>query len=83
MLCNQNGGNNIKKFSLTYSPDRDLGLASDDDTVGAAFGSNPSKVWYGVAFIAESGLSTASSVNVKIEIDYYVKLSQFADVAQS
>lgn len=82
-LCNQMGSNNVKKMSITYSPDRDLGLDADDDTVGAQFGSNPSKVWYGVAFIAESGLSTATSVNVKIEVDYFVKLSQFVDVSQS
>lgn len=82
-LNNAAGGPNQRTFTLTYSPDRDLGLAGDDDTVGAQIGSNPSKVWYGIAWAAESGLSTASSVNVKIEIDFYVKFSQLVDVGTS
>lgn len=82
-LCNQNGGNNVKVFKINYDPDRDLGVSADDDTVGADVGNNPSKVWFGSAWLAESGLSTASSCNVKIEIDFYVKFSKQADVAQS
>jgi len=82
-LCSQNGGNNVKVFYLTYSPKRDLGVAPDDDTVGAAMGANPSKVWFGTAWMAESGLSAASSCNVTIEIDYYVKFSVLANVGGS
>ena len=82
-LCNQNGGNNVKVFKLNYDPSRDLGVSTDDDTIGADIGNNPSKVWFGSAWIAESGLSTASSANVKIEIDFYVKFSKQVDVAQS
>lgn len=77
------GGPNVKTLTLTYSPQRDLGLEPEDDTVGASFGSNPSKVWYGIAWAAESGLSTASSLNVRIEIDFYVKFSQLVDVGTS
>lgn len=82
-LCNQNGGNNVKTLKLNYEPFRDLGVNSNDDTVGADVGNNPSKVWFGSAWMAESGLSTASSVNVRIEIDFYVKFSKQVDVAQS
>lgn len=83
MLCNQNGGNNLKILYVTYSPERDLGLGADDDTVGSLVSGNPSKSWYAAAWIAESGLSTATSVNVKIEIDYFVRFSQQTDVPQS
>lgn len=79
----QNGGPNVKTFVLTYSPSRDLGLSPDDDTVGAAVGSNPTSQWYGLAFAAETGLSTASTVSVKIEMEYYVKFSQIKDIAGS
>lgn len=82
-LCNQNGGNNVKVFYLTYSPKRDLGVATDDDTVGAAMGANPSKVWFGTAWMVESGLSQASSCNVTIEVDFYVKFSVLANVGTS
>ena len=82
-VCNQNGGNNVKTFYITYSPKRDAGLAPDDDTLGALLSANPAKVIFGTAWMAESGLSGASSVNVRIEMDYYVKFSQLANVSQS
>jgi len=78
-----NSGPATKKMSVTFSPERDLGLARDDDTVGAAFGANPSKQWYGFIFAAEAGTSSATSIVCKVQLEYYVKLSQLQNITGS
>lgn len=81
-LGGQYSGDKVTLYS-TYNPERDLGLSCDDDTVGAAVGSNPTLQWYGLAFAAEEGLASPSSVNCIIEVVYTVKFSQTKDVAGS
>lgn len=83
LLGGGNSGPATKKLTLTFSPERELGLGRDDDTVGAAFGSNPSKQWYGFIFAAEAGASAATSIIVKVQIEYFVKLSQLTNVTGS
>lgn len=83
LLGSQHGGPNIRTLTLTYSPSRELGLSPDDDTVGALCTANPSAQWYGLVFMAESGLSTATTASVKIQMDYYVKFSRQIDVSGS
>lgn len=83
LLNSANGGPNVKVLTLTYAPYRELGLSSDDDTVGSDVAGNPAKQWYGLAWIAETGLSSASSCTVKIQVEYYVKFSQLKDISGS
>lgn len=83
LLGSQHGGPNIKTLTLTYSPSRELGLSPDDDTVGALVTTNPSNQWYGLVWMAETGLSTATSASVKVQMEYCVKFSQQKDIAGS
>lgn len=82
-LNNALGGNNVKTISVDYIPERDLGLSSEDDTVGAAVGSNPSQVWYGVPYISETGLASPTSVNLKIDMTFQVRFRRLKNPAGS
>lgn len=69
---NANGGNNVVILSVDYTPKKNLGLPDTDDTVGAAFGSNPSAQWYGAIFAIEQGPASPSNIvaNVRCFIRY-------------
>lgn len=82
-LGNQHGGNNVKTLTVTYSPERDLGLAGDDDTLSAAISTNPSAQWFGGVFMTEQGTASPTAVMVKIQVEYYVKFSRVTDVSGS
>lgn len=82
-LCNAVGGNNVKTMAIDYNPERDLGLSSDDDTVGAAVTANPSQVWYGVVWVTESGLASPTAVNVIVEMEFKVKFRKLKNPAGS
>lgn len=77
------GGNNVKMLSATYSPTRDLGLSADDDTTGAAVGTNPTQTWYWTAWMRETGLATPSSLNIKVEVEWLVRFRRREDIAGS
>lgn len=79
-LNNALGGNNVKTLTATYSPALSLGVDKEDQAVHAAVGSNPTLQYYAHVFMAESGLATSSSCNVKIDIEYTVRLYSLSDV---
>lgn len=82
VLGSKVGGNNIKVTSLTYSPVRDLGLDPFDDTVGAAVGSNPSRIYFGSCQSNDAN-STTSSVMLKVEMEFLVLFRGSKNQAQS
>jgi len=82
VVCSKLGGNNMKVTTLTYSPVRDLGLDPFDDTVGAAVGANPSRVYFG-SCQANDINSTTSSLMLKVEIEYLVLFRGSKNQAQS
>lgn len=71
VLGNKEAGNNVLQTTLTYSPARDLGLDPFDDTVGAAVGSNPTRVYFGNC-VCNDANSTTSSLMLKVEIEFLV-----------
>lgn len=83
LIGGANGGANVKRLTLTFSPEKELGLPWSDDTVTAGVGSNPSKPWFGTLFFAETGLATASSCIAKVQMDFFVTFSARVDVAGS
>ncbi|AXQ66120.1 MAG: putative capsid protein [Circoviridae sp.] len=82
-LNNALGGNNVKTLQVDYLPERDLGLSNEDDTTGAAVGSNPSQVWYGVPYITETGLASPTSVNIKVDMTFLVRFRKLKNPAGS
>lgn len=76
-------GNGEKIMTLTYSPEKDLGIDNSDDTVGAAFTTNPSETWYGWIYACETNGSTAVSVNAKVTIEFTVRCKKLIDIAGS
>ena len=91
LLENNNGksknilgeGNSDAWFTITYSPEKDLGVGPDDDTVHASFGNNPSVQWYGTIYACETNGITAVAVNAKVQIEYTVKCMRRIDVGGS
>lgn len=72
VLQAKEGGNNSKTLSVTYSPQRDLGLSSGDDTVTGGYNSNPSNSFY--AHIGKRSQNTyAGSVIAFVQIEYFVE----------
>lgn len=71
-------------LTMTYSPEKDLGVTENDDTVSAQFGSNPSEQWYATCFVCETnGGSTAVTVEVKVMIEYTIRCKKLLDLASS
>lgn len=70
------GGNNVKTISQTYSPAHCLGTDHEDDQVSAATNTTPNRPYYCHVFMAESGLATSSSCNVKVDIEYTVRFTR-------
>lgn len=68
-----------KTMVLTYSPEKDLGLSNQDDTVGSNWSGNPSAQWYGVIWAAENGTATTTNVGIKVTVEYLVRLRQVKD----
>lgn len=83
LLTIAQGGNNVRVFTQTYSPTKDLGTTTDDDTVSATISSSPSSTWFWTFFVRDVGLSSASTVIVKCEIDFLVKFKRRQDIAGS
>lgn len=77
------GGNNVKMLSGTYSPTKDMGLPADDDTVGAAVAASPTQTWYWTVWMRDTGLSSASSLNIKVEIEFLCRLRRREDITGS
>lgn len=83
LLGGPNGGNNVKTLFTTYSPNKNLALGDEDDTIQATVGANPSQVWYATVFMAETGLGTPTSCNVKVELQMTVRFRRREDIASS
>lgn len=83
LLGGPNGGNNVKTLFTTYSPNKNLALGDEDDTVQATVSANPSQVWYATVFMAETGLGTPTSCNVKVELQMTVRFRRREDIASS
>lgn len=82
-MGNQIGGNNVKVLTCTFSPERDLGVSVDDDTVSSAVTTNPSAQFFGGVFMSEQGTATPTAVMVKIQVEYYVKFSRVTEISGS
>lgn len=77
------GGNNVKMLTATYSPTKDLALSADDDTTGATTSANPSQTWFWTVWMRDTGLSAASSLNIKVEIEFLARFRRREDIAGS
>lgn len=80
-LGDKAGGNNMKVLTATYSPRRDLGVATDDDTVSAAYNGNPSQVFHLIPWKIDT--IGAAAVTALVEIVYTVEFFDRNEVAQS
>lgn len=83
VIQNALGGNNVVVLSVDYTPKKQLGLPETDDTVGAAFGSNPSAQWYGAIYCIEQGPASPSSVVASVEMFYTVRVCRIKDPSGS
>jgi len=80
-LGDKAGGNNIKTLTATYSPRRDLGVSTDDDTISAAYNGNPSQVFHVIPWKIDT--VGAVAVSALVEIIYTVEFFDRNEVAQS
>jgi len=71
-------------LSISYDPKKFFGMkTTDDDTIGAAFGANPSKsALFNVTFSSPTGLACGNMV-AQVIIDYTVNLYSPVELAQS
>jgi len=83
LLSTATGGHNQLVLSTTFSPETKLGLSSGDDTVGAAVTGSPSQVWYGIISLVDVGLAAATSVSVKVDMEFRVRFFQQIDISGS
>lgn len=81
LLQDKSGGNNVITISNTYSPSRDLGLDSGDDSISAAYNANPTQQFYAHVF----KLDTVGGGTVKayVEVEYLAEFFDRNEVAQS
>lgn len=77
------GGNNVKMLTSTYSPVKDLSLTASDDTVGASISASPTATWFWTAWIQDTGLSSASSCNIDVTIEFLARFRRRQDIAGS
>lgn len=82
ILQDKSGGSNSKTLTLTYSPQKDLGLSAGDDTIGAAYNANPSAVYYAHVGKIDQG-ANASNTQIYVEVEYYVEFFQRNEAPQS
>lgn len=71
VLTDKSGGNNVKTCTVSYSPKRNLGVSQDDDTVAAAYGSDPATGYF--AHMFRSDQSSVTSVEVYWQIEFLVE----------
>lgn len=71
VLTDKTGGNNVKTCTVTYSPKRNLGVNQDDDSVSAAYGSDPASIYYAHMFRSDQLSTTA--VEVYYQVEYLVE----------
>lgn len=83
LISTATGGNNRLVLSTNYSPETKLGLSNGDDTVGSSTSNSPSQVWYGIVSLADVGLASATSVSVKIDMEFRVRFFQQIDISGS
>lgn len=81
VLCDKTGGNNVKTLTATYSPVRDIGVDSGDDTVAAAYNANPSQQFY--CHVMKVDTVGPGTVQAFVEIEYLVEFFQRNEVNQS
>lgn len=82
VLGEKNGGNNVKKLSVTYVPSRDLGVDTGDDTIAAAYNANPTQVFFASPWKVDQN-ATGGTVFALVEIVYNVEFFDRNEVAQS
>lgn len=83
ILGTATGGYNHLSLSTTYSPETKLGVVSGDDTVCASVANSPSQAWYGTIAVCDVGLAAATSVSVKIDMNFRVRFFQQNDISGS
>jgi len=76
VLADRQGSPAVVTKYLTFSPKRDLGYGADEDVVSAAFGSNPSSMYYLDAWSIDVGNSTVSNMVVTVDIEFTVEVYQ-------
>lgn len=82
ILQDKGGGNNSKVVTITYSPQKDLGLSAGDDTIGGVWNGNPSAVYYAHVGKIDQG-PLASNTQLYVEIEFYVEFFQRNEAPQS
>jgi len=83
LLTRGDGGQNQKTMTIYYSPMKAFGRQSDDDTIGATVGANPSQTWFMTVYMADLGLTTSATVSFTVDIEFMVKLSAQVNAAGS
>lgn len=81
ILGDKSGGNNMKTLTQTYSPTRDLGVDMGDDSVSAAYNTNPSSTIY--CHIGKFDQGMAGDIQIYVTIDYFVEFFQRNEVNSS
>lgn len=74
MLGDKSGGNNIKTMSNTFSPLRDLGVASDDGDLSAVYNANPSRQFYAHVWCKDVASIVASVITVHVKLELQVEM---------
>jgi len=77
VIGDRQGGPNQKTLSVTFSPNRDLGMGADDDTTSASFGTNPAQGFYGSVWMVEnSGSGVTANMKVLVVMEFTVECFQ-------
>jgi len=81
ILGDKGGGAVVRTITSTYSPGRDLGLDSGDDTLSAFFSASPAATMFWHVFKIDT--TGTSSIVAFVEIDYLVEFFYRNDINQS
>lgn len=84
VLSSRTGEDSVVVTTMSYSPDRQLGKPSGDDTVSAGVTGNPSQAWNFQLWLADiTANATSVDIIVTVEIEYTVEFFELINAVAS
>lgn len=79
------GGSIEKTLTVTYSPQKDLGVdaAGDGSFLATGVGANPADQWYFIVYAQQFASVATQAVLVKVMIEYTVKFTKLSSQTQN
>lgn len=81
-LGEKSGGSDVKTLRMTYSPTRDLGVDTGDDSITGQYNTNPSAMFYVIPWKFDTNASGAN-VQALVQLEYRVEFYRRNEVSKS